>query len=495
MTTNRFLLLLGIILFVGIQQAFAQQYQAKIIDAKTETPIVYGTIETGPNRGLITNEEGIFTVNIQDLKEVDSIYISALGYKKKGLAWRTATDSIIKLMPEAFKLKGVFLTDKQLAVEQIIDSIKAHFVTNYTGNLTQQKIFLRQSDLNRMSKADIEFKESSIEELNEALIDSVVKIIPRTSSFYRETLFDYYGTYTGHKINVIKAAQLYDKSNEGSLEALGQKLERIFKENVKPDSYLKIKSGIFGTKVQLDSVVNNNDEAQVIEVKVNDTVGDNYQETVKRQLDQVYQQLFFQEDAKLDVFSKSNRYDFELGDYTFIDDEAVYSIRFSPKGKRDFEGVMYVNTADYAVMRMEYENVRSLRRVKLLGISYEEAVFNGKLFFKKGSTGYIPTYIELVDGRNFGIKRPLKVIEKNKFVKGRRKQNELSLGLDFKNTQTIKYEFVVFDSEALSAESYSALAEKAAAKATYLSKYDPDFWKGYTIIEPNAAIRSFTVEE
>jgi len=28
-----------------------------------------------------------------------------------------------------------------------------------------------------------------------------------------------------------------------------------------------------------------------------------------------------------------------------------------------------------------------------------------------------------------------------------------------------------------------------------MAKYDPEFWKGYNIMEPNQAIREFTVSE
>ena len=114
----------------------------------------------------------------------------------------------------------------------------------------------------------------------------------------------------------------------------------------------------------------------------------------------------------------------------------------------------------------------------------------------KDATGaYSPRYIELADGSFFGVDRPLKVIEKNKHVKGRRKQNELSLQLDVQMSNVQKYELVVFDSETISEGAYESAEENKNVEATYLSKYDPNFWSGYTIMEPNAAIQAFTVLE
>jgi len=69
------------------------------------------------------------------------------------------------------------------------------------------------------------------------------------------------------------------------------------------------------------------------------------------------------------------------------------------------------------------------------------------------------------------------------------------MGSGWALTARFKYEFVVFDNEALSLDGYKAVEENKKAKATYLAKYDPEFWQGYTIIEPNTAIRAFTIEE
>jgi len=228
----------------------AQDYAAKVIDDKTEVPIPYATVKYGEHRGVITNEEGVFNITSEQLKDADSIYIASLGYEKLAVALTSDFPSVIRLIPEPFELKGVFLTDNQPPVEAIIDSVKAHFAT-----------------------------------------DSISRIIPRNSSYYREALCEYYGNYEGHKLQVIKAAELYDKSNDGSIDALAEKLERIFKENVKPDSYLKIKSGLFGTKVQLDSITENNEDAQAIQVEVNDTDDENFHQAIKDRINELYEMI------------------------------------------------------------------------------------------------------------------------------------------------------------------------------------------------------------
>ena len=69
----------------------------------------------------------------------------------------------------------------------------------------------------------------------------------------------------------------------------------------------------------------------------------------------------------------------------------------------------------------------------------------------------------------------------------------MSLNIDLVNFNTEKYELVVYDSELISADEFTSAEENDKVKATYMSRYDPEFWNGYNIMEPNQAIREFTV--
>jgi len=492
---------LAIVMLLSVISLSAQTITAKVVDKKTNEPIPYATIQYAENGGVITNEEGIFSFTLNPkTTTLDSIYISSMGYQKVGAAFTSPMDSIIYVAPKALELSSVFISNKNLSIDEIIDNVKEKVDQNYNRDLSHKKLFYRQSDFSDLHKMNIKFKKSTIKEFNKKFIDSVISIIPRKSAYYTEALCDLYGDFTKQKLNIIKGAELYDKSNDGSMEALSDKLEDILRKNVKPNSYLKIKSGwILGTKVQMDSIFDTNDEAAEVkkEIERPDKNQENYfLKYRKSSLQELLSSMFFQEDAKLNFIEKSGRYTFELIDYTLIDDSSVYIINFEPKRGADFKGTLYVNTHDFAIMRVDYENVKNLKNFGLLGVSYHETVYKGKTIFAKGADGkYSVRYIEKTKGNVFGIDRPLKIIEKNKFVKGRRKQNELSLGLDIGAGETSKYEVVVFDSQPITEGDYTNSKENKAIKPQYLSKYDPAFWKGYNIIEPNTAIKQFTAVE
>ena len=60
---------------------------------------------------------------------------------------------------------------------------------------------------------------------------------------------------------------------------------------------------------------------------------------------------------------------------------------------------------------------------------------------------------------------------------------------------TSKWELVVFNQDNIAESEFKSFKEDKTVKATYMPRYDAEFWKGYTIMEPNQAIRGFTAEE
>ncbi|MBQ4801310.1 carboxypeptidase-like regulatory domain-containing protein [Aquimarina sp. MMG015] len=475
----------------------AQTISSKVFDKKTNQPIPYATIQIGENQGVVTNEEGSFNITLDDIQsKIDSIYISSMGYSTVGVAVQNITDSIIYIEPKAIELKSVFISNKDLDIDDIIDNVDDNMEDNYRSDLSKNRLFFRETNTNYIKKMDIEFKKSTIEEIDEKLVDSISKVIPKNSVFYAEALCDFYGNTDKQKLNVIKGARLYDKNNNGSIEGVFKKMEKIFKDNVKPNSYIKIRSGLFSQKVQVDSILKANQDAKDIADGIENPKENFFFKSRKMNLKNLFNETFYQSDTKLNVIKNSGRYIFERVDYTILGDVGVYVIKFTPKRRGDFKGTLYVNTEDFAVIRIDYKNVKRLRSFNLLGVSFEENGYSGTTIFEKGSDGkYGVKFIEKITENKFGVDRPLSIIEKNKYVKGRNKQNQLSLNLDVISYAKNKYEIIVFDAKSITEDEYKTSKENKNVQSTYLSQYDPSFWKGYNIIEPNTAIKQFKAIE
>lgn len=482
----------------------AQTINSRLVDAKTQKGIPYATIQYGEQQGIISNEEGHFSFTVEEhIALLDSVYISSMGYTKKGFTLEQLQDSVLLLQPKAIELTGVYVFDKEMSVDEIIAKMKERLPQNINNEPVKQRYFLRQSQIGKIQKVDLGFEKSSIEELDKELIDSIARAVPRNSYHYTETLGDFYKNKNDYKFNILKAAELYDKKDIGSFEDLGSRMEAIFKKNIKPDSYLKIKSGIFSQKVQVDEMMEEmetdaatSEDAEALQKEIQKDTVSGLVDGQKRVFKELLKEIYHQEDSKLNLIDKTRKYEFELVGYTDIEDAGVYVIDFTPKGSADFKGRLYINIDDYAVMRIEFENVKNLRNFRLLGIYYRETVYRGSMQFSQLSNGrYELKFVDLILGKWFRMDRPLDVIEKNKHVKGRRKQNELRLNIDFRMAHTDKWELVVFENNLIDHNQFNAHTEDKSVKATYMPSYNPEFWQGYNIMEPNQAIREFTVAE
>jgi hypothetical protein len=350
-----------------------------------------------------------------------------------------------------------------------------------------------------MDKMHFELKESTIEGFDKKLLDSIESVIPKETAYYFEMAGMREGNFEQGKFKVERAAELYDKEKDLSFDGIAEQLEQLFNKNVKKNSYFKIKSGLFSTKVQADELFYEEDTedegGQTPEKKTDSVPNYNRFNGFENSINRLFNNLFYRDDSTLDIMEKKSRYNWSLEGYDQIDNHSVYKITFEPKGSKDFAGSLYIDMEDFAAMRIDFHNVKPLRSFNLMGISYYNDVYTGKVIFKQQETGYFPKYIEVVDRESVGVSRPLKIIEKNKFVKGRRKQNEISLKMDIKVKNISKHELLLLDVNSSSLDNFKNLKRNTAFEPVYLKEFDPHFWSEYLIIEPNETIQNFKIED
>ncbi|MFC5195362.1 hypothetical protein ACFPH8_08500 [Bizionia hallyeonensis] len=82
--------------------------QISIKDSKSETPISYATISFGDGQGLFADDEGLFIFTEKLYADIDTLYISALGYTNKTVA-TSGLGKIILLDEEVSELDEVIL--------------------------------------------------------------------------------------------------------------------------------------------------------------------------------------------------------------------------------------------------------------------------------------------------------------------------------------------------------------------------------------------------
>jgi len=86
---------------------YAQKFQ--VVDAETKTPVSFATISFGDGRGTFAGEDGIFDFPKAKYADIDSLHISAIGFKEVGFSTNNIP-AIIALQPEASQLSEVIVT-------------------------------------------------------------------------------------------------------------------------------------------------------------------------------------------------------------------------------------------------------------------------------------------------------------------------------------------------------------------------------------------------
>ena len=93
-------------LFISLS-AFSQKFQ--VIDALAKTPVSFATISFGDGRGTFAGEDGVFDFEQKKYADIDSLHISAIGFKEQAFSTSNIPPSIA-LMPEASQLSEVIVT-------------------------------------------------------------------------------------------------------------------------------------------------------------------------------------------------------------------------------------------------------------------------------------------------------------------------------------------------------------------------------------------------
>ncbi len=90
---------------------FFSNAQTKIIDEDTKYPVSYATISFGDGQGLFADDDGMFIFTKKLYPDVDSLFISALGYKDVALATSNIPE-LINMQVEADKLDEIIVNAK-----------------------------------------------------------------------------------------------------------------------------------------------------------------------------------------------------------------------------------------------------------------------------------------------------------------------------------------------------------------------------------------------
>ncbi|GGG49759.1 carboxypeptidase-like regulatory domain-containing protein [Bizionia arctica] len=483
-TTLTILFIFGFIYF-----GFSQQVSGKVL-TKSNEPIPFATIQIGPNYGVITNEEGNFSIETQGFTASDSVYISCLGYEKIGLLLQEFSSKEYKLSDQVNELHEVYLTNKPLTIDSIMLYVNKNLKRNYKSDLVSYDIFSRRTEYIIGKDANFEidkstgFKKKQLEAFNKDLDGLEKSLLTNKSKQYTE----FVGSINikneeDSKLEVDKAIRLLDERNNQSVEMLTDKAKDIVLKHLDKDKIYTVKSGLF---TMSDSVSLNEDRS-----KVEDTF--NSLKFIRNMVHKMVNDYAFSSKTILNFITDTKKYEYAIKDITFIGNEMVYVISYAPRrSSADFEGTFYVSNETFAILRADYKFAKGRIGEKfnlkfLLGVKYIEQNKNGFVIYNRNEDGYYyPNYMTDQLERYFYVDRPIKFKDNNSSEK---------VSFDFKVEGIFKEknEILVMGEKNITASEYAATTEKRKIDYETLKAFDPEYWKDYNVLEPLKEMKDFKV--
>ena len=497
-----------IFIFLVLSKISSQEISGVIIDSLSQNPIPFANVTSNFNKNTITNEEGRFRL-FKDIPftNKDSIYLSSIGYNSLSLSVNLTNEFKILLSPKIIELETVVVTNREeLTAIEIINKVKENVKNVFDFDYKSKRVFRRRIIMSDFDKANIDIKKSSIKEFDQIFMDSINKTIPKKNNFYIEVLYDFFGNRNpdNQKVNILKSAELINKDNEISFKTIQSKIQPIVDVKVKRDSYFKFKSGIFPIDIDSEGLdfmsIDSTDNSQLEKIKknkLNEKKDFNFNNrNYIKDISNSYID-YENKELKYEVFKKSRKFNFKIAEFSYLGYEPVYIIEYYPKSSRGkYKGRLFIHADDFALIRIDYQNIGVLRNFNFLGVFYRLNKRLVKRIFKKNENNKYDLYFaENYYESSFGLDRPLKIIEKNKNVRGRRKQNQLLMQINFTGNNKVKTEVIFIESNKLSNQDFNSVKEIDAELPVELKKYDPNFWAGYNILEPKQILKEFKIDK
>ncbi|MCX7549434.1 carboxypeptidase-like regulatory domain-containing protein [Xanthomarina sp. F2636L] len=482
---------LSILFILGyIYSGFAQQVSGKVV-TKTNEPIPFATIQIGPNYGVITNEEGSFSIDTEGFKASDSVHISCMGFEKIGFELQEFSSKTFKLDEQVNELYEVYLTNKPLTIDSIMYYVNRNLKSNYKNNLVTYDIFSRRTEYIIGKDADFEidkstgFKKKQLEAFNKDFDALERSLLNNKSKQYTEFVGKLnIKDVESSKLEVDKAIRLLDERNDQSVENLAEKGQELILKHLDKDKIYTVKSGWFkvSDSVSLDEEKNN---------KMEDTI--NSLKFIRNMVQKMVNDHGFSSKTILNFITDTRKYEYEIKDITFIGSEMVYVIEYAPRrGSADFEGTFYVSNETFAILRADYKFAKGrigekLNLKLLLGIKYIEQNKRGFVIYKKHKDGYYsPNYMTDQLDRYFYVDRPIKFKDNNS-------REKVSFDFKVEGIFKEKNEILVMGEKDITPSEFNATKEKRKIDYETLKAFNPNYWKDYNVLEPLKEMKEFKV--
>lgn len=488
---------LSITLFIFFSASiYAQNLSGTLLSQKSNETIPYASVQIGENYGVITNNKGDFQINVDRFTGQDSLYFSSLGYKEKRIAVKDFQQEMkIYLSEDVNQLDDVYLVNKNLSSEEIMEKVNENISQNYNLQLKKFDVFVRNQTISKLLDTEFEvnkatFLEKKVRKKFNQSLDSLLSVNKNSlNTSYTES---YAQILTGIekdslKVAVKKATQLKDESKAGNAEEFSSEVFKKIAQNLNSENTFKVKSGILpledSLKVGKAFKVNNKKKDSVFTKEVKES----YASKINRSKNL--------NPGRFDFVKDYEDYTFTQEKITAYNGEMVYILNFQPdKGRAKYNGRLYISAETFAIIKAEYKLEKGKKAAGfnmkfLLGIKFSVDKDNGLVIFKRNvENTYDPVYLKRSTHQYAYLNRSLKFKEN---TDDRSNRIKFKFDLLVENETTEDQEILFVKSDSITEETFDSFQENKGILVEKIKNYDSSIWEGYNIISPDRELEEF----
>jgi hypothetical protein len=467
------------------------EIKGSVLDSADQAALPYATIYIlHKNKGAISNENGEFAIDISGLEKTDTVCFQYIGYKtKKLLIGQIEATSVFYLNEEIYDLNETLIFGNPPDPLTIVKKVIKNKDANYQKTTCTRQTFIRQREIIDFDSFKLNYKQSTIPDLNEETLKLLEDNIPKQTISYTDFLGNVYITKNPDdsvrlKFDPVRTVSLKEKEYD-ELEKFDTIFENLFATTDEKE-YWKIKSGIFSQKI--DTPEENTDP-------VEDTIGENQRKS-KYFASSIESQLKYctlEDEDQWEFLYETGKYDYTLAGGTSFNGENVYIIDFTPDYSGHYTGRLYISVETYALIRADYEYApgKTGRDIHLLGVGYTETGFSGSIYFEKKNNNYLPKYFSTKTGTSFSVTRKVEIAKKKKGFLFDKEIMDFDLALDISANTESSIELYNLDDKEITEEQFNSFKQPELYEIIYVDQFDDNLWSGYSIIEPTRRMKEY----
>ncbi len=485
---------------------------ARVYDVKTGQPLSFANIGIkNTSKGSISNEDGVFQLNIEGFNSLDSIIVRYVGYKNASVNIADLLEKrLVPMQEDIINVSEFFVYGNEIDGIAIVSKVLENRSKNYHNNTLETEMFIRNRYSTDVEELKIKQLKNSFKQLSDKITRQLEEQIPKHNLSYTDFLGKVYlnQILTSEakmddkvKVKEEKVIGLRDDLEMGEIEDSFGKIINETKDN----EYWKVASGVFRMKVDTDDGSDDDDEegdkdkkgSVVVKIDTAKKAID-YKNTVgswflRQQIDRSADYISMNDESQWSFLHSPKQYEYKLEGGLKIDGEEVYIISFTPKRRGDFEGTLYISCESYALIKAEYQYAegRNGVNISLLGISYTESEFRVSILFEKYNGKYQLKYLFKREGEIIGVERKIALIKKRERFMLDKTVATFKVKLNYKARNLNSIELLVLSQNEITEAKFKALEQKERMKVKYVRKFDDTLWEGYSIIAPTVKMKEY----